>query len=412
MRIALITQWFEPEPGSAAHPSAVARALAERGHEVEVLTAFPSYPFGQVYDGYRMSVRTDEIVDGLRVRRIWDVPSHDRSAARRAASLLSFAVSATTQVGWLRKADVCLVYLTPATVGTAAIVLERLWGVPYVLYVQDLWPETVTASGFIRNPRVARAVEKALDRYLARLYRGAAGIAGISPTMAATLDRRGARVKPVSIPNWIDESVFKPAEPRLQQRLLPADRSWVMYAGGLGELQSLETAVGALAQLRDRPDIGLALVGEGVAKPMLERQVRTEGLEDRVRFLGSRPMAEMPSLMTEGIAQLVSLRDLPLFRGTIPSKLQASFACAQPVVCAVAGDAPEIVRRADAGVAVAPGDPQALANAFRTMADLSDDERRAMGLRGRALYQAELGSVSGATALESLLQDATRGRSR
>ena len=409
MKVALITQWFEPEPGSAAHPSAVARALAARGHQVRVLTAFPSYPFGVVYDGYHMSLRADEILDGLEVRRVWDVPSHDQSAARRAASLLSFAASATTQVGWLRAADVCLVYLTPATVGVAGMLLQRVWGVPYVLYVQDLWPETVIASGFIHGARWRRAVEKTLEGYLRRLYRRAAGIAGISPTMAATLAQRGARVQPVSIPNWVDESVFEPAEPGLS-RVLPPDRSWVMYAGGIGELQSLDTAVAALALLRDRPDIGLALVGEGVAKPRLETLVRSERLEDRVLFLGSRGMREMPSLMTNAIAQLVSLQDLPVFRGTIPSKLQASLACRQPVICAVAGDASEIVRKAGAGVAVEPGDPRALAEAFRTMADLGDEERSAMGRRGRSLYVAELGAESGSAALEALLEGAMKSR--
>jgi colanic acid biosynthesis glycosyl transferase WcaI len=407
----MISQWYEPETGSAAHPTAIARALADRGHDVRVLTGFPSYPLGRVYDGYRMRVRSHERRDGVELLRVPDLPSHDQSAARRALSLTSFAASATTQVGWLRDADVCLTYLTPATVGAAAWTLRRVWGVPYVLYVQDLWPETVTASGFIGSPRAAARVERTLHAGLGRLYRHASGIAALSATMAEMLATRGSRVRPVSIPNWVDESVFRPADPR-EQRVLDPHRRWVMYAGGIGEVQGLETAVRAIALLDDRTDLGLALAGSGVAAPGLERLVAELGVADRVRFLGSFPMDQMPSLMSEADAQLVSLKDLPLFHGTIPSKLQASMACGQPVVCAVAGDAAAIVDDAGCGFVAPPGDATALAAAFRKLADTDRAELDRMGARARATYVSSFSEAVGSSALERLLTTAAAGRRR
>ena len=406
----MITQWYEPETGSAAHPTAIARALAARGHEVKVLTGFPSYPLGRVYDGYRLSPRMHETRDGISVLRVPDSPSHDRSAWRRALSLTSFATSATAQVGWLRDTDVCLTYLTPATVGLAAMTLRRLWGVPYALYVQDLWPETVTASGFIGSAGTAARVERLLTRWLSRLYDGADGIAAISPTMAETLAARGARVTPVSIPNWVDEQIFVPV-PRAGRPHLD-ERRWLMYAGGIGEVQALDTALRALALLEDRPDLGLALAGTGVAVPDLQRLAAELRLDDRVRFLGGFPMAEMPALIAEADAQLVSLKDLPLFRGTIPSKLQASMACGAPIVCSVAGDAADVVRRAGCGFTATPGDPESLAAAFRGVADATPADLAAMGSRARSTYVAELGEASGATALEELLEKTASGRRR
>jgi glycosyltransferase involved in cell wall biosynthesis len=403
----MITQWYEPETRSAAHPTAIARALAARGHELRVLTGYPSYPQGKVYAGYQMRVHTDEVIDGIRLRRVPDVPSHDRSALRRAMTLTSFAASATAQVGWLRGADVCLVYLTPATVGVAGMTLRRLWGVPYALYVQDLWPEVVAASGFVSHPRATDYIEKALSPYLARLYRGAGGIAGISPTMAELLAERGARVPPVSIPNWVDEELFRPVPLPHERRL--DDRTWIMYAGGVGDVQALDTAVSAMSLLDDRPDIGLAIVGDGVALEALQRQVQRSALGDRVRFLGGdNPAAEMSALIAESSAQLVSLKDLPHFRATIPHKLQVAMACARPVVCAVAGDAADVVRRAGAGVVATPEDPRSVADAFRAIADLGSAERAAMGERARTAYVEELGSASGGSALEALLENAVR----
>ena len=178
-----------------------------------------------------------------------------------------------------------------------------------------------------------------------------------------------------------------------------------MYAGGIGEVQSLDTALRALALLGDRPELALALAGVGVAVPRLQRLADDLRLGDRVRFLGGFPMAEMPALMAEADAQLVSLKDLPLFHGTIPSKLQASMACGAPIVCAVAGDAADVVRRAGCGFTATPEDRESLAAAFRQLADATSGELADMGSRARSTYVAELGEDSGAAALEELLRD-------
>jgi colanic acid biosynthesis glycosyl transferase WcaI len=289
--------------------------------------------------------------------------------------------------------------------------LRRLAGVPYVLYVQDLWPETVTASGFIGNAKATRMVESGLNRYLRRLYRGASGVAAISPTMAATLADRGPRSVPVAVPNWIDEGVFAPA-PAPVEPALPPGRTWIMYAGGIGEVQALQHAVRALALLPEGSDVGLALVGDGTARLGLRRLAEELQVTDRFFEAGPQPMERMPALMAEAAAQLISLRDLPLFRGTIPSKVQASMACAAPVICAVAGDAAELVERTESGLVVPPEDPVALAKAFHTMATMDPGQRRALGERGRRAYVSELGATAGATRLEELLSAAVAGASR
>lgn len=407
MKIGMISQWYEPETGSAAHPTAIARALQARGHQVRVLTGFPSYPQGKVHDGYRMRLRTHEVRDGIELLRVPDVPSHDQNALRRALTLTSFAVSATAQVRWLRGADVVLTYLSPATVGLAAWTLERLHGVPYVLYVQDLWPETITASGFLPGERLNATAETVISAGLRRLYGRAAGTAALSPTMASTLGGRGTVIEPVSIPNWVDEEVFVPAGPGCASEL-PADRTWIMYAGGMGDVQALDHSVRAVARLSARPDIGLAFVGDGVARGRLERLSAELDITDRVLFLGSRPMSTMPGLMAGAAAQLVSLKDLPLFRGTIPSKVQASMACGSPVVCAVAGDAARVVETAGCGVVVAPEDDAALADGFVAIADMAPEARRGMGEAGRRAYVEDYSAAAGTERLEGLLEQASR----
>lgn len=409
MKIGMISQWYEPESGAAAHPTAVAQALRRRGNQVRVLTSFPSYPLGRVHSGYRMGLRKREVMDGIELLRVPDLPSHDRSAVRRAGSLTSFAASASVNVGWLRDADACLVYLSPATVGVASLVLKYAFKVPFVLYVQDLWPESVTASGFIGRSQVSEAVEKGLNKYLARLYRGASGIAAISPGMSRVLEERGAH-HTVVVPNWVDEQVFGPRPVSPASPELDPEVTWVMYAGGIGDVQGLEVAVEAFARARAaRPGLGLAFVGEGVASERLERLARQLGVAREVRFLGARATRDMPAIMSQAAAQLISLRDLPLFAITIPSKVQACLAAGHLVVCAVGGDAAEVVKGAG-GVVVTPEDIDALARAMVEVADMGVAERMRRRQAARRYYDAHLASRVGAARLHAMLETAALSR--
>lgn len=406
MRIGMISQWYSPEPGAAAHPSSIAEALVRRGHEVRVLTGYPNYPTGRVFDEYQQQLRSREEIRGVQVCRVPLWPSHNDRAVSRALSLGSFALSATTQVGWLRRADAVLVYLTPATVGLAAWTLCRVWKVPYVLSVQDLWPESVLASGFIDHTGLEARAERGINRLLGILYRDASGVAGIAPGMTKTLVGRGVPPERAAVVyNWVDERIFRPTSPPRAEhtRELDVRRTWMMYAGGIGRLQGLDKAVSAIALLADRPHIALALVGDGVATDELKRQAEREGVADRVTFLGPRPMNQIPALMAESAAQLVSLQDRPLFRGTVPSKLQSAMAAGQPVLCAVAGDAAMLVESSGAGLVCAPGDSQALADTMRQMDDLGESGRRVLGARAASFYRDKLSEKVGVGALESLL---------
>lgn len=410
MKIGMITQWYEPESGAAAHPTAIARALHRRGHQLKVLTGFPNYPRGEIYEGYRMRLRQRENRDGVQLLRVPLHASHDSSGVHRALTLSSFAASATLQVAWLRDVDVCLVYLTPATVGVASRVLRRLAGVPYVLNVQDLWPESVTASGFIGNERIESIAESGIKLFLRGLYLHAYATVAIAPSMAAMLEERGVPAdRSHVVYNWVDESVFAPIVARTAHPELEPDRVWIMYAGGIGTVQGLDASVTALSLLEDRPDVCLALVGDGVAVPGLRQLASRLGLGDRVRFLGRRPMSSMPELMAQAAAQLISLEDRPLFYATVPSKLQSAMAGGHPVVCAVAGDAADLVAESGAGVTAMAGNPAAIADAFRVIARAGPEALDTMAMRSRQFYVERLSEAVGATHLERLLTEAAAG---
>ena len=147
MRIVLLSQWFDPEPG-ATKGLPLAKWLEERGHTVKVLTGFPNYPGGKVYDGYAIRPWQRQTMDGINVLRVPLYPSHDRSAAGRIANFTSFAVSAATiGTAMIGPADVGYVYHPPPTIGLAAVAMKMLRRIPFAYHIADMWPDTVFESG-------------------------------------------------------------------------------------------------------------------------------------------------------------------------------------------------------------------------------------------------------------------------
>lgn len=410
MRVGFVSQYYPPEPGAAAHPGVVAGALARRGHNVRVITGFPSYPHGVLYDGYQQRLRSHDVVNGLPVLRFPYYLSHDASGARRALSMVTFGMSATMQAGSLRDVDAVLVYASPATTALPAMALRRLFDVPHVLYIQDLWPDTVMESGMLAGNKAARTrAERVLSRACLASYRSAARIVVISPSMRTILAERGVPEHKIDVvPNWVDESVFQPtpADPDLATQFAPHALT-VMYAGGIGELQGLRHAVEAMSLVGRASGIHLAILGEGVAKQGLVDHVRGLGLDDRVSFHAGRPLVDMPAVISAADVQLVSLLDRPLFHGTIPSKVQASLAAGAPVLVSAPGDAGSLVTEAGAGVVVPPESPRQLADAMLRLRDLGPAALVEAGHRGREHYLTRLSEESGGAALERALTEAT-----
>jgi len=405
----MISQWYDPERGSAILSGTIARALKDRGHEVQVVTGFPNYPDGQLYPGYRLRPYQREELEGVTVHRAPLYVSHDADPKRRAANYLSYAASASAiAVTRLGKIDATLVHSTPATVAIPAMALRALRHTPYVVHVQDLWPQTVNASGFLAGGH-HRRVEGLLHRYCDAVYRHAASIAVTSPGMVDLIRARGVESRKISvIPNWADERYFRPVTPStdIVNELGPFRPFTVMYAGAMGEVQALEVLIDAAAMLRDHREIGFLLVGGGVSEPSLKAQVSNAGL-DNVRFIGPQPVERMAGVLALGDVQIVSLKDLPIFSATLPSKIQATLAAGRPIIGALAGDAAALLRDSGAGLTTTPGSAAELAEAILKAAALPAEERLAWGDRGRDYYIDHLSQQSSARALTDLLQSAS-----
>jgi glycosyltransferase involved in cell wall biosynthesis len=281
-----------------------------------------------------------------------------------------------------------------------------------VFHVQDLWPQTVVNAGFLSGG--TSRVERVLHRYCDHVYRRASTVAVIAPGMVRQIAERGVPDDKLEVvPNWADESAFRPVEksPALAAEL-GLDREFtVMYAGIFGKYQNLGVLLDAARDLRDRRSIGFALVGGGVEEQRLRDRVAAEGL-DNVRFVPMQPFDRMADVLALGDVQLVSLKDLPLFHSTLPSKLQATLAAGRPIIGAVMGDAATVIRDSGAGITVTPGSTSEMVSAITTLAEMTVPQRVTLGEQGRTYYLDNFSEKVALERLTGLLERAVDGAKR
>jgi glycosyltransferase involved in cell wall biosynthesis len=277
-----------------------------------------------------------------------------------------------------------------------------------------MWPESAVESGMLGKSEFTKGVmTQILGAYCRWVYSECDVITVLSPGFAELLRERGVDSRKIEIIyNWADDDLFKPMEPRaeLARELGLAGRFNVVYAGNLGVFQGLESVLRAAAMLRDRPEIQFVLVGTGTEESRL-RSLAAQMGTDNVRFLGQRPITEMPAINALADVLLIHLRDFPFFRMTIPGKTQISLASGRPIIMAVDGDAADIIRRAGAGLTVPPEQPEALAQAVVRMYETPRDERERIGASGREYYIQEMCMDAGADRMARLFQGLRGARS-
>jgi lipopolysaccharide/colanic/teichoic acid biosynthesis glycosyltransferase len=362
--------------------------LASRGNTVEILTGFPNYPGGKIYPGYRVRPWKIERLGGFRVCRVPLYPSHDRSAVRRILNYVTFAVaSAVLGPALVHRPDVIYVYHPPGTIGLPALVLRWWFSAPIVYDVQDLWPDTIAATGMLSNPLALGLI----GRFCRFVYRKADRIVVLSPGFRKTLVNRGIPAGRIEvIYNWAPDQVLESPDCTGGTRTHGREEFRVVFAGMMGMAQALDAVLDAATECAVTvPCARFVFVGGGVDRDRLEQRARELRLAN-VEFIPMQPLSAMRAIFDEADALLVHLKDDPLFTITIPCKTQAYLAAGRPVIMAVPGDAADLVTRAGAGILAKPQNAPSLAEAVRRLVSLPAQERDRMGAAGKAFYEKEL----------------------
>ncbi|MCT7297523.1 glycosyltransferase family 4 protein [Ralstonia sp. CHL-2022] len=382
MRVVLVSQYFWPE---TFRINEVVESLSGLGCKVTVLTGQPNYPSGVIEKGYKAFSLRSERRNAVTILRVPMIPRGRGSGMRLVANYLSFVVSATLFGPWLLRGqqfDVVLVYApSPILQAIPAIWLKWIKRARLVTWVQDLWPESLRATGFVRNQRILNAV--------------ACAVRWIYRRNDLLLVQSHAFVKPVSEMAGCTPVIYHPNPGELafstsqDDRISPLELEAgfnIVFAGNLGTVQALDTVLAAAQLLRDDPDVRFVFIGSGSRSEWLQREIQRLGL-DNARILGRFASTDMPAILAQASALLVSLVRDPIMSQTVPSKVQAYLAAGRPIIACMDGEGARVVVESGAGVGCPAQDAQALADAVRQLRNMSPSDLEQMAERGRSYYQ-------------------------
>jgi len=384
MKILVVCQYFYPEEFKV---NELVEGLIKRGNEVIVLTGKPTYPRGPYPKGYNFLGIQKEEYKGASIIRLPELTRDRGGVIGVLKSLFSFLISST----WYAKyhdieADAILCFqLSPVTMANAALIYKRKLNVKLVHWVQDLWPESVTAT----TPIKGGFVIKMLEKFVTKVYQMSDVILVQSKSFHKSICAMGDfESKLVFAPNWA-ESAFINTHTGIDSKfpLQPSEDEFrVMFAGNIGEAQDFGNIIKAANLTKDYSNIKWIVVGDGRARENSEKEVRRLGLESTVRFLGRYPVTEMPKFFAQADVMLVTLTDQFIFSLTIPSKIQAYMASGKPILTMLNGVGNDVVEDAKCGLIAKAEDYKTLAANVIKMYNMPKEELKKMGQAARAYY--------------------------
>jgi len=410
VRILVVSHYFWPENFRV---NDLVAELGRRGHEVTVLAGPPNYPEGRIFPQYRREPGRYAVYEGAEVVRV-PVVTRGRSRLRLALNYLSAMLSGASLGTWRLRGkpfDAIFVFQpSPITTCLPAILIGRLKRAPVLLWVLDLWPETLAAVGVVRSPWLLALV----GRVVSFIYRRCDLVLGQSRAFQPNIEKyAGDSSRFRYFPSWAEPlfraslAAVEPA-PEVQEF---QDTFNVLFAGNIGEAQDFPAILDAAEALRHRADIRWLIVGDGRAAEWVRAEIGRRGLEEAVRMLGRHPIERMPAFFRGGDALLVTLKSDPVFAMTIPGKVQTYLATGLPLIGMLDGEGARVIEEAGAGFVCPSGDGRALANRVARLAELPPGERVAMGARGVAYSQREFDRDRLLTQLEGWMREVAPLRS-
>lgn len=364
MNLLVLTNYFPPEIGSASHLFyELSESLVKNGHKVTVVTGFPSYNVKEIPKRYRRRFFLREKLDGIKIIRLATVSLPREVPVTR--GLEHFLVSLVLFLGGLisSKQDLVLVYSPPLPLGLSAYVLGRMKRIPFILNVQDIFPQNAIDLGILTNRFLINLFE-AIERFI---YKKADYITVHSEGNRKQVIAKGATSrKVIIIPNWVDTTLIRPSqEPnKFERDNNLAGKFIVSFAGIMGYSQDLETVIESAALVKSYEDILFLLVGDGVRKEKLQMKVKALKLSN-VRFLSMQPRNIYPHILNASHVCLVTLKK-EVKTPVIPSKLLGIMAAGRPVVASLDpnNEATKIIQTAKCGFCVDPENPKELSRAI------------------------------------------------
>ena len=411
MKLAVLSPHFAPDMAPTGEViTRIVTELADRGHELDVVTALPWYEHHAVEPGWQGRLVRTEVTPWGSITRVHPFPTDKRSIAGRALAFGAFSSLAGAMGLRGGRVDGVLAMSPPLTLGLTGWAMAQARRGPLVFNIQDVFPDVAVELGAITNPTVIAAAQR-LERLS---YRAADAVTVLSDDLRENVAAKlppGQGQKVRTIPNFVDTKAITPLDRRTPYRreLGIGDEAVVMYAGNVGLSQSLDLVVAAARRLVGRTDVVFVVNGGGSGRPALEAQAA--GLAN-VRFADYQSKERLAEVLATGDIHVVPLK-AGLARSSVPSKTYSILAAGRPLLASVdpGTEVARVVKKAAAGLAVPPDDADAFCDAVVTLLD-HPDQRAEMGASGRAFVERWASPAAVAAAYEDLFLELARPRSR
>lgn len=395
MKILVFSQYFYPENFRI---NTLCRELVSRGHDVTVVTGYPQYPYGRIYDGYGFDIPYEKEWNGVKICRM-KVHPRGSNLLGMLRNTVDYVVQANRWVKSCReKFDAVYVFeVSPVTVGLPAVTYKKKFGVPMFFNLQDLWPENVEEVLGIRFAPLTWLINRIVDR----IYDGSNKILCASNGFADNLRQRGVpEEKIVFWPQFSLDPDLKQAE---KPEIYSQDTFNIVFAGNLGDAQGLDLMVEAAKELKGT-SIHWYLVGDGRAKHRLEQKVKDCGVENEVTFVGRVSEKEADRYVHFADCAYLSFKDNKIFNLTLPAKLQTYLACGTPILAAAGGESARLVGDNGFGFVCQPR-LEELVRTAKEAASMSRQEHEAMSKAARTYYEEHFTMDALVTDLEEMMRE-------
>ena len=379
MKILVICQYYHPEPFRI---SDICEEWVRQGHEVTVVTGRPNYPMGEIYEGYKGKDKRDEVLNGVKVHRCFEIP-RKKGVLHRFLNYYSFAWSAKRYVKKMKeKFDVVFAnQLSPVMMAEPALVYKKKHGAKVVLYCLDLWPESLIAGGIKRGSFLYKHYHKVSKK----IYQGVDKIAVTSQAFAKYFEEQfGIGEGKISYVPQYAETLFD-REHCLKEHDESID---LLFAGNLGVAQSLDTIIRAAAETQDIENLHWHIVGDGVELEHC-KALAEELSVSSLTIYGRKPLEEMPAYYQKADAMLVTLMDDALLSMTLPGKVQSYMAAGKPILAAANGEIEAVIKEAQCGFCSPAEDVDGLVASVRDFCAKYNDKVEETFGRNAELFYAE-----------------------
>jgi len=360
MHVLLITQYFPPEIGAAATRwGDYVQILIQKGHRVTVLCEMPNYPLGSYFPGYkRQWVKPENVSPNLTIIRSFAWANNRSSAIKKLGHYLIFMLSGLINAFKLRNYDVLIISSPPLFVGVIGAIISKIKSIHFILDIRDFWPESVIVLGEVKSNWIINLGKK-LESFI---YSATKGYIFSVPGFKKHFTNHypDQLTKPmINLINGVSNTFFDLAQ---KYDRIPGKRFIVLYSGNMGLAQGLESVIKAAEILQKYP-IDFKFVGSGVKRKELITKTEKLGLKNVV-FLPVQKKEELIKLIKKASVCLVPLKNDPLFRNAIPSKMFEYMACGRPVIASISGEVEKILNSAKSGAIAMAEDANSIAESI------------------------------------------------